>query len=42
MKMIFFSVFGYIPKNSLKNILQCCMKDKAKGMEGEAFLENGL
>jgi hypothetical protein len=28
---IFFSVFGCIPEN----ILQCCVKDRAKGVGGE-------
>ena len=34
----FFSMFGYIPKNTSKNILQCCVKDKAKGTKGEAYV----
>jgi hypothetical protein len=31
-KMIFFSVFGCIPKNAPENILQCYVKDRAKGI----------
>jgi hypothetical protein len=31
-KMIFFSVFGCILKNALKNILQCSVKDRVEGM----------
>jgi hypothetical protein len=39
----FFSMFGCIPKNVPKNILQCCAKDRAKGAGvRRAFLENGL
>jgi hypothetical protein len=42
-KIIFFSVFGCIPKNALENILQCCTKDRAKGAGvRHAFLENDL
>ena len=32
----FFSVFGCIPENASKNILQCCVKDRAGGVEGDA------
>jgi hypothetical protein len=32
----FFSVFGCISENALENILQCCVKDRAKGVGGEA------
>jgi hypothetical protein len=32
----FSSVFDCIPKSAPKNILQCCAKDKAEGMRGEA------
>jgi hypothetical protein len=35
-KMIFFFVFGCIPKNAPKNILQCYVKDRAEGVGGEA------
>ena len=44
-KMIFFFffVFRYIPENAPENILQCCVKDRAEGVEvRHAFLENGL
>ena len=41
-KMIFFSVFGCIPENTLENILQCCEKDRAEEAGGEACIfENG-
>jgi hypothetical protein len=30
----FFSVFGYISENASKNILQCCVKDRAEGVGG--------
>ena len=33
-KWFFFSVFGCIPKN----ILQCCVKDRAEGVGGEAYV----
>ena len=36
-KMIFF-VFDCIPKNTFKNILQYCVKDKAEREEGEACI----
>jgi hypothetical protein len=29
-------VFGCILENGSENILQCCVKDKAKGVGGEA------
>ena len=32
----FFSMFGCISKNAPENILQCCMKDRARGAGGEA------
>jgi hypothetical protein len=36
-KMIFFfSVFGCIIENALKNILHCCVKDRVEGEWGEA------
>ena len=39
----FSSVFDCIPKSAPKNILQCCAKDKAEGMRGEACVfGNGL
>jgi hypothetical protein len=39
----FFSVFGCIPENVSKNILQCCVKDRVEGAGvRHAFLENGL
>jgi hypothetical protein len=31
----FFAVFGLIPENVPKNILQCYAKDRAEGAEGE-------
>ena len=36
-KMIFFFfVFSCIPENALKNILQCCAKDKVERTKSEA------
>jgi hypothetical protein len=34
----FFSVFGCIPKNTPKNILQCCVKDRAEKVGGEVCI----
>ena len=34
----FFSVFGFIPKNAPKNILQCFVKDRVEGVRGEACI----
>ena len=34
----FFSVFGCILENALKNILQCYAKDRAEGAGGEACI----
>ena len=33
-----FFVFGCIPENAMKNILQCCAKDRAEGAGGEAYV----
>jgi hypothetical protein len=42
-KIIFYSVFSCILENALKNILQCCVKDKVEAAEmRRAFLKNGL
>ena len=42
-KIIFFSVFGCILENALKNILQCCVKDRAEEVGVRCtFFENGL
>jgi hypothetical protein len=32
----FFPVFSCILENALENILQCCVKDRAEGVGGEA------
>jgi hypothetical protein len=34
----FFSVFGCILENASKNILHCCVKDRAEGEGGEVFV----
>ena len=34
----FSSVFDCIPKSAPKNILQCCAKDRAEGVKGEACI----